>query len=225
MPRRLLVVLAILLGASPAMAQLRWQEGVHYATLDGGQTTGAAAGRIEVTEVFSYVCGACAQAHAPVEQLKSALPADAALTFVHAGFNTHWPLFQRGFVTAQLLGIAEANHARFFQAIWETAEFPFFDRATGKLREPVPTIADIARFYAKSGAVSEADFLKKAASPEVEAAIRRSEDLVKAWRVPSTPTFVVNGRYRIDNSKLSSWNELSQLVNHLVGLERARLKK
>lgn len=220
-----ILILAALLGASSAHAQLRWQEGVHYTAVPGAQTAGAPAGRIEVAEVFSYACGACYQAAAPVEKIKASLPADAAMVYLHAGFNNGWKVVQRAYVTAQLLGIADATHARVFAGIWETGDYPLLDRATGNVRQPALTIQDAARFYARNSNVSEADFVKKAASREVEAGMARADELTKLWRVGGTPTFVVNGRYQIDNGKLTNWDDLQALITYLVGLERTRLKK
>lgn len=54
--------------------------------------------------------------------------------------------------------------------------------------------------------------------------MRRTDSLVKAWRVPGTSTLMVNGRLLIDSSMLSSWDERQQLVDFRVGLEHARPK-
>jgi thiol:disulfide interchange protein DsbA len=220
------VLVAALLAPTAALAQLRFQEGRHYTEVPAPQLTGLApAGKIEVTEVFSYVCNACAQFQGPVEELRKSLPDDAVLNYVHAGFNEGWQVFQRAHLTAQALGIADRNHARLFAAIWQTAEFPFFDPATGRPRQPGPVIRDFARFYAKGGGVSETDFAKLATSPQIEAAIRRTEALTKGWKVPHTPTLIVAGRYMINNDELSTQADLHALTGFLVGLERARLKK
>jgi thiol:disulfide interchange protein DsbA len=224
LPRLLLT--AVLLIPTPLLAQLRFQEGRHYNVVPAPQATGTApAGKIEVTEVFSYICHGCYDAQGLVEQLKAGLPQDAVFTFVHAGFNQHWPLFQRAHLTAQRLGIAERNHARLFAGVWETFEFPFLDKATGRPRQPAPIMRDFARFYSKGGGVSEADFVKLAASPEIDAAVQRAEGIVKGWQVGSTPTFVVAGRYRIEADMLSTSQDMQALINYLISLERNRLKK
>lgn len=220
-----LLLLAMMLAPTSVLAQMRFQEGRHYVQVPTPQTSGTVpAGRIEVIEVFSYACGGCFQAQALVKELEAGLPADAAMGYVHAGFSTGWPLYQQGHLTAQQLGIADRHHARLFTAIWETAEFPHFDRATGQPRRPAPQMRDLARFHAAAGGVSEADFLKAAASPEVKAAVAHSDALIRGWQVGSTPTFVVAGRYRIQNDAIGSTAELKALVTYLVGLERNRLR-
>jgi thiol:disulfide interchange protein DsbA len=221
-----LLVTAVLLLPTPLLAQLRFQEGRHYVTVPTPQATGLApAGKLEVTEVFSYICHGCYEAQRLADQLKAGLPADAVFTLVHAGFNQYWPLFQRAHLTAQQLGIADRNHAKLFAAIWETGEFPYIDPATNRVRQPPPAIRDAARFYAKGGGVTEAAFLTRAASPQVEAAIKRTEALIKGWQVGSTPTFVVAGRYRIQADALASVSEFQALVTHLLNMERNRLQK
>jgi len=222
---RLLLAVVLLL-PTPLLAQLRFQEGTHYHVVPAPQASGTVpAGRIEVAEVFSYLCIHCYQAQELVKEIESALPADAAMAYVHAGFNSGWKTFQLGHVTAQLLGIAERNHKRMFTGIWETAEVPVFDPATGQARRTPPTLEDLARFYAKEGGVTEAEFLKKARSAEGQKAQAHADELVKAWAVGGTPTFVVAGRYRIESSAVGTLDEMKQLVTYLVGLERTRQQR
>lgn len=222
-------LLALILVAIPvaASAQAKWQEGVHYSLLSGSQTTGQAPGKIEVTEVFSYGCIHCFRAKDAMIKIAAALPADATMTYVHAAFLAAegWPMFQRAYYTARTLGIADANHEAMFNAVWESGEIPLMDATTGRVRRPLPGIADAAKFYARVSAVKEQEFLKASASPEVEAQIARADALVKLWKIPGTPSLVVNGRYLVDSGALSSWDEFTSLLNYLVGLERTRLGK
>jgi protein dithiol oxidoreductase (disulfide-forming) len=220
-----LMLLAVLLLPTPLLAQARFQAGHHYQVVATPEAAGLAKGKIEVTEAFSYLCVHCFEAQGLVEQIRAALPADAAVTYVHAGFNQGWQLLQRAHITAQQLGIADRNHARVFAAIWETGELPFMDRTTGRPLQPAPTLRDVARFYVKGSAVTEAAFLAKANSAEVNDAVKRVDALIKGWQIAGTPGFVVAGRYRIEMGQLKTLEELNSLVGFLVGLERDRLKK
>lgn len=225
LPRLLLT--AVLLLPMPLLAQLRFQEGRHYNVVPVPQTSGTVpASKIEVAEVFSYLCGACYKAYPLAEELKASLPADATFTLVHATLGHQaWQLMQRTHLTAQQLGIADRNHVRMFQAIWETGEFPYFDPATGQPRKTPPVIRDAARFYASGGGVSEDEFAKKAAAPEIQAAMARNEELIKGWQVGGTPTFVVAGRYRIQSDSVATVAEMKSLLGYLIGLERNRRQK
>jgi thiol:disulfide interchange protein DsbA len=222
--RRLLLVV-LLLGSVPSYAQLLWQEGVNYKKLPNPQTAGGVpAGKIEVAEVFSYGCIYCYRAKGEMAKLAAALPADAAMTYVHASFapGEAWPMFQRAYYAARRLGIADALHDGVFTAVWESGEIPLLDIATGRIRKPLPTIEDAAKFYARLSSVKAADFLKTAASPAVEADMRRADELTKLWMVPGTPALVVNGRYIVDNSQPHA--QQRQVALFLVSMERTRLK-
>jgi thiol:disulfide interchange protein DsbA len=216
------LLLCVAMAPLSAQAQLLWQEGVHYETVVPAVPT-STPGKIEVTEVFSYGCPFCFQAQAIVAQLKASLPAYAQMTYVHASFNPSeaWPVFQRAYLTAQSLGIAEANHQALFDAIWKTGELPIINPTTQQLVAVMPTLANVAHFYAQHSKVKEADFLKLAQSPQIDAAVQRSDDLVKAYRISGTPSFVINGKYRTGKG-LRSWDELIQMVNYLVALEQGR---
>jgi thiol:disulfide interchange protein DsbA len=225
MLRPLLLLLALLTPLA-AQAQFLYQEGREYMKLPTPVSSGMApAGKIEVTEVFSYGCPYCFQAMSGVNQLKKGLPADTVLTLVHAAFAPAeaWPMFQRAWLTARALGIAEENHERLFLAIWENREFPLLD-AAGRMRKPLPTIEDAAAFYAKYSKVSAADFLAKARSPEIDASMRAQDEYVKNAQVPGTPAIVVNGRYLVNSSAMRSWDGIRQVVDFLITQERARLK-
>ena len=85
------------------------------------------------------------------------MPADAVFNYLHASFvpSEAWPMFQRAWLTASALGIAEKTHQAMFEAIWKTGELPLMDLATGRLKKPSPTIADAARFYARAAKIKE----------------------------------------------------------------------
>ena len=221
-----LALLAIALLPTPLYAQLRWQEGRHYQTIAQPTPAGEAKGKIEVTEVFSYGCIHCFRAKESIARLAASLPEDAAMTYVHASFlpSEAWPMFQRAWYTARSLGIADALHEQMFTAVWESGEIPLLDLATGRIRNPLPTIEHAAKFYARLSPAKADRFLAVARSAEIDAQMKRADELIKTWKVPGTPALVVNGRYLIDNSALSSAEEQRQLVLYLVGLERKRLQ-
>jgi protein dithiol oxidoreductase (disulfide-forming) len=221
---RVLLLIALTLPL-PALAQLRWVEGRDYIAIPNGKPAEARAGKIEVAEVFSYGCIFCFRARDDIAKLQAALPPDAYMTFVHASFvpAEAWPMFQRAFYTAQSLGVAAATHDQMFRAVWETHEILLLDPLTKRVHNPLPTIKDAARFYARVANIKEADFLKRADSPEINAQMKRADALVAAWKIPGTPAVVVNGRYLVEGESLANWNNSRTLVLFLVGLERQRL--
>ncbi len=226
MLHRRLMVLALLVICTPALAQVRWREGVQYQVLPNAPRASASSDKIEVAEAFSYACPHCYRAKGDMAKLAASLPADATMVYVHASFipSEAWPMFQRAYYTALKLGIAEATHDGVFRAVHETFEIPLIDPATQRTRRPLPTIEDAAKYYARVTAVKQADFLKVANSFEIDTAMRRADDLIKQWKVPGTPALVVNGRYLLNDDGMSL-AEVTQLVQYLISLERTRLQK
>jgi thiol:disulfide interchange protein DsbA len=227
--RRALMGLAAMLlagvgGFASAADAGKWVEGRHYAVIRPAQATQVPPGKVEVLEVFSYGCPACFQYQATVEKIRAALPANAQMAYVHASWNTgeSWPLFQRAFITAQSLGVAEKNHAAMFLAVWgDNGPLSVVDTQTQRLKTRQPTIEDVGRFYAKQGGVSEAQFVQAAKSFFVETRMKQWDGLVKAYQVSGTPTLIVAGKYRLDLSMVGTQQETIDLVRFLVQKESA----
>ena len=224
--RALLGMAALLLGSTLGVATAadasKWVEGRHYTVLRPAQPTQVPAGKVEVTEVFSYGCPACFQFQSMVEKIKASLPANAQLNFVHASWNSSesWPLFQRSFITAQALGIADKNHGAMFTAIWgPDGPLAVVDTQTQRLKSRQPTIEDVARFYASRGGVTAEQFVQAAKSFSVETRMKQSDALVKAYLVEGTPTLLVAGKYRINNSMLSAATDYTDLIVYLIKKE------
>ena len=197
----------------------QFKEGKHYTTLTIPQPSQAAAGKVEVTEVFSYGCPACNQFQSTMQQIKAALPKNAQLVLVHASWNKgeSWPVFQRAYAAALSLGIAEKIHDAMFAAIWaDNGPLAVVDRRTNRLKSPQPTIEDVARFLESGKYTTAAQFLATAKSFAVETRIRQFDALVKGYAVPGTPSLIVGGRYRLETNSGTSTAELNALISYLV---------
>jgi thiol:disulfide interchange protein DsbA len=212
------------LSSAPASAQAApYVEGRHYSRLSPAVPMSTPPGIIEVVEVFSYGCPACWQAAPVVAKIKKALPAKAQMVYVHASFNPSeaWPMFQRAYITASTLGIAEKVHDQVFDAVWRTSEIPLTDPATGRLRPKLPTIEDAARFYAKRSNVKVEDFVAASKSFAVETKIAQAEKVMRAYRIDSTPTFIVAGKYKVEPRNAGGYEEVVNIIRYLVDRELA----
>lgn len=208
--------------AQQQVAQQQWVEGKHYFVIRPAVRTSVPAGKIEVAEAFSFGCPACNAFEPLAKQLKGALPSNAELVYMHASFNSaeSWPLFQRAFLTAQALGIAAKTHDAMYDAIWKTGELAVVDQQTGRLKNPQPTLEKVAKFYARVAPnVTPDKFLAAAKSFGVETAINRTEAWLRGARIDSTPTIVVNGKYRLTVSSAGGVNQMFALIDYLVKKE------
>src|SRR5262249_53790823 len=144
-------------------------------------------------------CPWCAQFNPMMEQLKKSLPADAQLVYIPAAFNPSegWPMFQRATCTAQTLGIFDKTHDQMFEAVWKTGELAISDPRTHSLKPALPPIEDAARYYNRLTGINIDKFLLASKSFAVDTLMRRDDSLIRAYHVDSTPTLVINGKYRI----------------------------
>jgi thiol:disulfide interchange protein DsbA len=198
----------------------QWVEGRNYYLVRPPQHTSVPAGKVEVTEVFSYGCPACNQFQPIVEKLKAALPANAQLTYVPASFlpRENWPMYQRAYYANQALGIADKMHKAMFDGVWKTGELAYTD-SSNRIKSRLPTIEDAARYVAKTAGVKEEAFLAAAKSFGVEVKVRNADAFVNNTGSLSTPTFVVNGKYRLDPTSAGSIDNLIAIVKYLVAKE------
>jgi thiol:disulfide interchange protein DsbA len=142
------------------------------------------------------------------------------MVYLPASFRSDedWPVFQRAFFAAQALGLVDKTHNEMFDAIWKEGSLKITDPATRKLVNPLPTIDDVAKFYAKYGVKAE-DFVGTANSFAVNTKMKRADAQIKAYGVDSTPTMVVNGKYRITAQSAGGWDKVPALVKHLIEQE------
>jgi len=206
--------------ATRATAAETWTEGRHYFRIP--QPVAPRPGVVTVTEVFSYGCPACNGFMPYMDSLEKKLPAGVVTEYLPASWIAaeNWPVFQRAYLTAKALGVAKQAHAAMFQAIWgQNGELAVVDPRTGRVRSPLPTIEDVARFYERVTKVPAAKFVSTAKSFAVETDVKRSDATIKSYLADSTPTIVVNGKYRLEPRSAGSADQTIALTLWLVQQE------
>ncbi|WP_298576659.1 thiol:disulfide interchange protein DsbA/DsbL [uncultured Luteimonas sp.] len=184
-------------------------QGEHYDLIQGGQPFEPLDGKIEVVEVFNYVCPACAMFQPLVNNWKAQLPADVRFTYVPAPFGGNWDPYVRAYYAAEAMGIADKAHDGIFQAI-------HVERSL-KGERGTDSPQDIARAYAKFGA-DPAQFASTMASFTVNAKFGRAKQYIAQQRANSTPTMIVNGRYRV---KGRNFEDMLQNTDRVIAQVRA----
>jgi thiol:disulfide interchange protein DsbA len=213
--------LLALLASTTALGADPWVEGKHYFVIQPAAPYAPQEGKVEVTEVFSYGCPACYRVHPFIVQLAAKLPPSATLDFLPASFRPDeaWPMFQRAYYAAQSLGIADETHDAALDAVWKTGELATMDAATRRAKNPLPSIEDAAAFYARAAGIEAAEFLAAARSFGVDAKMRRADQLVRTWKIDSTPSLVINGKYRVSVSSAGDYEKMMELASWLVAKE------
>jgi thiol:disulfide interchange protein DsbA len=225
MTRLATVLLSTTLLALGAAAQAaNYEAGKNYTVIPQAQRTNVAPGKIEVMEVFSYGCPACNAFRATVKKLKASLPANAQLVYLPASWHAeeNWPLLQRSYFTAQALGVADKTHDALYEAIWTSGELSALEPGSGtRLKSTLPTIDDFAKFYQRTAGVKPADFVTTSQSFGVSLKMRQADSQITAMQVDSTPTLIVNGKYKVIRESVKG-DEVIDLVKFLVAKESAR---
>lgn len=206
-------VVAIASAQSP-----KWREGEHYFLVEPPQPTNVPAGKVEVTEVFSYACPACNAFYPVFDRLRESLPPNVVVDYVAAAFrpDEDWVVFQRAYYAARALGIEKRTHDAMFDAIWKTGQLATTDLQTGQLKNPMPSIEDVARWYHQKTGVDTQKFIDTANSFSVNLQMRQANDFIMAAQVDGTPTIIVNGKYRLSPTSAGGLDQTIQLVKYLV---------
>jgi thiol:disulfide interchange protein DsbA len=158
-----------------------------------------------------------------MDQLRQKLPRTAVLDYVPASFSTaeDWPMFQRAYFTAQILGVDQRAHDAMFDAVWKTGQLAVADEQSGRIKSPAPTIQDAARFYALTTGVNQQRFLETAMSFGVDVKIRQAEQVMRAWQIDQTPTMIIDGKYRVTLPSAGGDQQLIDVTRWLIAKESA----
>ncbi|HET7330639.1 thiol:disulfide interchange protein DsbA/DsbL [Dyella sp.] len=205
----------------------KWVEGKNYFRVEPQQPTSVATGKIEVMEVFSYACPVCYRFLPYADKISKSLPPDAQMVYLPVSFNPaeDFPVFQRAFYAAQALGVEAKAHEAMFKAIHGPGgELATYDARTGRMKNPLPGIKDIAQFYAQYGVKPEV-FVATANSFAVNMKMKRADAEVQALGVTGTPTMVVDGKWRYDMTSAGGPQQVVELTDYLINLERQAKKQ
>ena len=202
--RPLLAVLTLLAGPFALAADP--VEGVNYKLLKPAVPTNVAPGKVEVVEVFWYACGHCYALEPKIEAWeRKGKPANVQLVRMPAVWNDLLKTHARLFYTIEVLGKPELNAEAF--------------REINVRGNRLDTPEKIEAFFTSRG-VSKADFQKTFSGFAVESKLARAADLNRRYRISSTPTVVINGKYVTDVSMAGGEDKLFELIGTLAAREK-----
>ncbi len=183
--------------------------GEDYIEVQGGQPFDPLAGKVEVVEVFGYVCPACASFQPLVSAWKRKLPSDVRFTYVPALFGGIWDRYARAYYASESMGLVDKTHDDLYNAI--------HIQQTLKGERGQDSDQDIAAFYGKHGADPQ-QFVSTMASFSVDAKLNKAKQFAMRSGIDSTPSVVINGKYRV---KGKSFEDMLRIANQLIARERA----
>jgi thiol:disulfide interchange protein DsbA len=184
-------------------------EGRDFETIKNGEPWKPLDGKIEVVEVFGYVCPACAAFDPLVESWRAKLPADVRFSYVPAPFGPEWNPYAKAFYVAEAMNLVDRSHSALIREIHVTQTMP--GEGDG------PNEQKIADFYGKYGA-NPKEFLSTMNSFSVNAQVNKGRQFMIRSGANSTPTIIVNGKYRVTGN---SFEDMLRIASQLVARERA----
>lgn len=180
---------------------------VRYRVLSPAEARNPAPGLIEVAEVFMYGCPGCYNFEPQLRAWKEGKADYVQFVRIPAVWDALSELHARAYYTAEELGKADEMHEAFFNEIHVNRNL---------LDTPTALRALFGRF-----GVDAQTFDGVFESPAVSSKLRRAEDLIRRYRVASTPAIVVNGKYVLDTETSGGYTGWFEVIDELARTESA----
>ncbi|MDP6377006.1 MAG: thiol:disulfide interchange protein DsbA/DsbL [Pseudomonadales bacterium] len=202
------VLIAVVLGYgtlySTGVTQGDFVEGEHYELIEEPERQRADA-PISVTEFFSYGCVHCKSFDPLIDDWRSEQGPDVAFRRDPVAFSAQSGLLAATYRALEQTDALEHNHERIFRAIHDN----------GRVFDTPDAIGD----YVDGYGITKNDFLHTLNSPDVRQALREDDRRQRTFKIDSTPSIVVAGKYLVsmDHGRKMALD----IVDHLIGLERS----
>lgn len=196
-----------LLAAGTAQAQFNVIPGRDYTPLNPPQPTSGDA-TVEVLEFFAYGCIHCFHLEPKLEKWASTLPKDTKLTRVPTPFPSRGLNSVPIFYTLEAMDLLDKLHYKIFEAVHNE-----------NLTLGNPEVRN--QWLAKQG-VDLKKFQEVEKSFAVQNKIKRATEMSTKYRIESTPTLVVNGKYAVPNQ--NNTDTTFRVIDTLAFNERAAAK-
>ncbi|MBU1438946.1 MAG: thiol:disulfide interchange protein DsbA/DsbL [Gammaproteobacteria bacterium] len=203
--KKLMFLLATMLLAPAVMAQSKYEEGVHYEVISEQGTA-----KPELKEFFSFYCPHCNSIDSLVQSVAKTLPEGTVFKKYHVDFmGGASPDIQKSLTVAMILAKTQGKGEEVTKA--------FFNHIH-KEHKAFASDADIREVAITAGidpAVYDKNLNNFTIKSQASLMQKEQNALSKARVLNSVPTFIVNGRFKIDVAKLDAKN-MEQDFKNLV---------
>lgn len=190
------------LSLSAAVSAQELVEGQHYEVLDEPVETQVDEGQIEVLEVFWFGCPHCYRLQSHVNEWYETLDDDVTIEKMPATMGGDWNTHANAFYAAKELGIEEALHADFFDAIHQD-------------ERSLTDEDEIAAFFTDYG-VSEEEAKEALTAFNVRSNVNKAHSRMRDMRLMGVPALVIDGRYVVTPSSAGSLENMPNVADALV---------
>ncbi len=186
----------------PATAQnSEYLEGAHYELLEQAQPI-QTGDQIEVVEMFWYRCPHCYRLEPYLEKWQDQKPEYAEFVPIPAVLADSWIFHAKVYYTFEALGLTQALHKKFFDAIHKD-----------RIRFTTPEA--LADWVAEQG-IDDSSILATFNSFAVDNKVNFAGIMTRNYGISGVPSIIVDGKYRTSVSLAGSHNALVDIINFLV---------
>jgi len=198
MKKLAIVLLALVL--SPLVQAQTFSEGTHYSVI----STKAPTKQPQVVEFFSFLCGACYNFEPLVADLKPKLSSGIKFSKSHVDYlgGDLGKVFSKASAIAQLLKVEDKVNPAIFNAVHRE-------------KRRISDLNDLRTIFIDHG-VDAKTFDGAAKSFMVKGNLSKMVHNTKKFNIRGVPTFVINGKYQINNKAISSAEVFEELVIYLT---------
>lgn len=205
MKKLVLIFLMFNVFAAAAQTDKKFINGKHYTELNPAYDTDHKE-QVIVYEFFGYKCPHCSSFQAYMKPWHKKLPKHVKLVRIPVVFQPGWDIFAKAYYTSEAMGIAEKTHQAMFDALH-------------KERKLMRSMDDVADWYVDNFGVDKDAFLSTAKSFMIDSKVRQSNNLMQKMRITSTPSIVINGKYKPNTKELGTHGAVLELASYLSNQE------
>ena len=177
----------------------------HYTALPTPQPTSTEPGKVEVAEIFMFGCPGCYMMEPRIQAWLAKKPDYVNFVRVPAPGIRPRSCMRARITRRRRSASCRPSRRRSSTRSTRTA-------ITSRPRKSSPT------FFAAHG-VDATTFKTTFNSPEVAAKVKRAEELIGSYRVESTPTVVVNGKYVTQGRMAGTYEAWFAIIDDLAARE------
>lgn len=184
-------------------------QGGGFTRLNPVQPT-ASQDRVEVREFFSYACPHCFTFKPKLEAWLKQAPEQVTFVRTPVVFQEAWRPLAQAYYAAEALGVLDKIHQPLFEAIHVK-------------QQRFRNADDLIAFFAEQGVPRERA-AEVFASFRVDMLMRQGAQALRSYRIESTPTVVVNGKYVVTPNTAGGQERMIEVIDRLVRQEVAARK-
>lgn len=199
-----LLSVAVTLASVAQSQEPEFREYEHYREIPTRfETSDIDSDTVVVTEMFSYSCVHCFTFESELNEWLAKQDATVNFEREHVIFSIAGLSLAKAFYAAEELGITQKIHDSMFTAIHVNGlRMNQFDL--------------LVRLFEGRGETSATEFQAAFNGFNVENRVRRSDALVRGWRIDGTPSMIVDGRYVVGGTHIRTNRQILQVVDFLV---------